>query len=697
MPTPKKKTTPKKTVPKKKAPAKKKAVAAKAPVEVIEQRVLLTPSSICMVVTGRLLQEFNVAVRSFRLQHPDIPIMVAADEPTSAALKAEPPVPNMIVGITFTQNDMAQILQRGRMPERLINSGSHPPAVLFFKMEILKLAITEFGDSMFVDADTIFMDKIEFPVWASTELALSPRYGTVAQDQFGKYNGGMVWSNAIESAQKWQDLYVNGDGFLDEGCLNEVAGEEPHTVTFDRNQNHGPWRLAPPEKVKLFHCHLDPEVVNGINDEDYRSKTIALATEIKRLMENMGILWDWNTTGVLRFKDSRMKSASPAQPAAAPIQVAHKPPTPAPTPIPTQAPEAASTNGVPPMPAAPSDRVEQVNNLAPPAGLPAYVVPFFKCPGSGMLAQYSHQMFAPGGVLFGKNNRSLVVEVAFGQDPFEVWDPSINVLQLRSSSLMWQKEAMINIGFRYLAAQGHTMLGYLDCDIRLGVPTWEDQVPRLIGRAPLQLFDYITHEFSDTSDATFGAASDFSRRKINPQLSAKAGGGWVYTKDFLDRSKGLYDRAIVGGGDTLNWLALHEGSFDRGFLWAGLTNMREAAAHYEEWSATVRGICEGVLPQYLPNVTALSQAHGTKESRKYLERHALLDEVGYNPATMVDHDANGLLRWTAEAPELLQSNVSTYLAARGVAVKRDPSMGPSDPTDAGIAVVGNSNCWAPIE
>ena len=44
--------------------------------------------------------------------------------------------------------------------------------------------------------------------------------------------------------------------------------------------------------------------------------------------------------------------------------------------------------------------------------------------------------------------------------------------------------------------------------------------------------------------------------------------------------------------------------------------------------------------------------HGDRENRRYLERQAELNAIGYNPYTDIRVDANGSLAWASDKPGL---------------------------------------------
>jgi hypothetical protein len=57
----------------------------------------------------------------------------------------------------------------------------------------------------------------------------------------------------------------------------------------------------------------------------------------------------------------------------------------------------------------------------------------------------------------------ITVECAFGNAPFEL-PPSLNVIQMRANTLLWQKERLLNLAASWLP-RSCKYVAWLDCDI----------------------------------------------------------------------------------------------------------------------------------------------------------------------------------------------------------------------------------------
>ena len=74
--------------------------------------------------------------------------------------------------------------------------------------------------------------------------------------------------------------------------------------------------------------------------------------------------------------------------------------------------------------------------------------------------------------------RVLVVEQAFGDDPFEL-DAGENVLQVRGGDVMWQKERLLNVAVAQLP-NSVTKVGWFDADLIFKEPDWLERTSRAL-------------------------------------------------------------------------------------------------------------------------------------------------------------------------------------------------------------------------
>src|SRR5690242_4331096 len=86
----------------------------------------------------------------------------------------------------------------------------------------------------------------------------------------------------------------------------------------------------------------------------------------------------------------------------------------------------------------------------------------------------------------------MTVECAFGDDNFEI-PQADNVLRVRSKSVMWQKERLINYAVSQLPPECK-YFGWLDCDIIFTQDDWAEQAVQKLQKAHvIQLFKKVIY------------------------------------------------------------------------------------------------------------------------------------------------------------------------------------------------------------
>jgi hypothetical protein len=69
--------------------------------------------------------------------------------------------------------------------------------------------------------------------------------------------------------------------------------------------------------------------------------------------------------------------------------------------------------------------------------------------------------------------RFLTVELAFGDDPFELTKfPEVMQLRTNKDNIMWQKERLLNIGIDKIINEGYEKVAWLDADIIFEDDAW---------------------------------------------------------------------------------------------------------------------------------------------------------------------------------------------------------------------------------
>jgi hypothetical protein len=263
----------------------------------------------------------------------------------------------------------------------------------------------------------------------------------------------------------------------------------------------------------------------------------------------------------------------------------------------------------------------------------------------------------------------IVVECAFGNDPWFL-DPSAEVIQLRTSAALWQKERLINCGLARVP-EACTKVAWLDADILFQNPDWALRASELLDDlAVVQLADRIVR--SPRGSQTYaGAGPGFESFAAvylahpNAMLLATierhghTGFGWAARRSVLDRA-GLYDACIVGGGDHVMAHAFC-GDWESPCLTRMMGSDTAWYHHAVAWASRVYPLVKARLG--VVEGAALHLWHGDLASRQYDLRYEPLREAQFDPNQDLETEESGCWRWASEKPAL-HSAVENYLARR---------------------------------
>jgi hypothetical protein len=229
------------------------------------------PSSGATVTTAETLAECKIAVRSFQMTHPGVPVFVACTTPEVQAAMAGP-------GVT------ALLMPLEPLPAAVkLHNVYHRPDAIRLKMAIMRAVLTDprqCHDVLFFDADLIFQAPVfisahEADVMLSLNLSVTPdMQRTVAQ--FGLFNAGLVWTRSLEFVDWWEREYLDPSkpgAFYEQTALG-LAPAKFATDYFPTWHNWGFWRGGLGKRqVGSFHVHLG----DGLFMTDYiRKGTLAL-------------------------------------------------------------------------------------------------------------------------------------------------------------------------------------------------------------------------------------------------------------------------------------------------------------------------------------------------------------------------------------------------------------------------------------
>jgi hypothetical protein len=156
-----------------------------------------------------------------------------------------------------------------------------------------------------------------------------------------------------------------------------------------------------------------------------------------------------------------------------------------------------------------------------------------------------------------------IVELAYGNQKFLMTNKkNPRHLQLRTTTPLWHKENMINIGVKNLLPPDWKAMAWIDSDLEFDSPTWATDTLRILnGECDIvQLFSHCVDMDPSTKCMKVFNSAGFQYSKQVPFSTGSniwhPGYAWACTRKAYDMMGGLYDKAILGSGDNIMMLCL---------------------------------------------------------------------------------------------------------------------------------------------
>lgn len=239
--------------------------------------------------------------------------------------------------------------------------------------------------------------------------------------------------------------------------------------------------------------------------------------------------------------------------------------------------------------------------------------------------------------------------------------------RVRSASVLWHKERLLNIALAQLPASVEGVV-WADADLLFENPRWfESTAQSLRDCDVLQPFSSVCQQHAehlgvevDSFASRVSESPSLARERFNAH--GHTGYAWAMRADYARRS-GLFDACVIGGADHV--MAHAFVSSEHVACAPPLLGPIDGALHraYLRWRARLHGsdghaLRLGVVPGRVRHL-----AHGSRGARRYLARNVALDKAGFDPVQHLRRNAYDAWEWTDEAatPRRL---VERYFAQR---------------------------------
>ena len=256
-----------------------------------------------------------------------------------------------------------------------------------------------------------------------------------------------------------------------------------------------------------------------------------------------------------------------------------------------------------------------------------------------------------------------IVELAYGDQKFIITDKNNkNHLQLRTQVPLWHKENMINLGVKYLLPKDYKAFAWIDADVEFDSCTWALDTLKILNgyKDIVQLFSHCIDMDQEKNNLnvfnSFGYC--FEKQKTYTTKGTDywhPGYAWAITRKAYEKINGLYDKAILGSGDSIIAMSLinkcntiNNPYYDKDY--------NNSMLIYQKSASKLRlGYTPGIIRHYY---------HGSKINRKYTERWKILMKYNYSPLTHINYDCSGIIIPTNTFSKEFKDEIYNYFKER---------------------------------
>lgn len=212
-------------------------------------------------------------------------------------------------------------------------------------------------------------------------------------------------------------------------------------------------------------------------------------------------------------------------------------------------------------------------------------------------------------------------------------------LWFKTEQAIFLKENLWNLGARHCDAEH---LVFLDGDVEFGNPHWLHLTRVALSTQfdLVQPYDQAVWLRDDrTTYCQRGAVAEAIRTKTPLDLRIQHPGfGWAMTRKAFEDIGGWYEFQPLGAGDTAFAVAL-----DTSLQHAAVEKLFSPPS-YLRYQQRASGL--GLRIGCVPHSTVYHRYHGEFAKRQYDRRYSFLPDLLPSGELPMDHDPQGLLRWT---------------------------------------------------
>jgi len=234
-------------------------------------------------------------------------------------------------------------------------------------------------------------------------------------------------------------------------------------------------------------------------------------------------------------------------------------------------------------------------------------------------------------------------------------------LQLRTTTPLWHKENIINLGVKHLLPSSWKAFAWIDADLEFESATWAKDTLKILNGCKdiVQIFSHCID--MDNNENTMkihtSAGHQYEYKKQYNKIGLDfwhPGYAWAMTRKAYEKIGGLFQYSILGSGDHNIMLSL----LGNGIKSIQSDNSDEYKQCILDFEKKIKGLRFGYTPGVIRHYY-----HGSKKNRQYCERWQILVKAQYKPC-MVKIGENGVLEPSEFMKKELIDDILIYFQQR---------------------------------
>jgi len=256
-----------------------------------------------------------------------------------------------------------------------------------------------------------------------------------------------------------------------------------------------------------------------------------------------------------------------------------------------------------------------------------------------------------------------IVELVYNDQSFVITNKSNkNHLQLKTDDPLWHKENMINLGVQHLLPKNYKAFAWIDGDIEFDNNSWALDTLKILNgcKDVVQLFSHCVDLNHDNTNLNIFNGIGYCYNKGHKYVTKGSdywhpGYAWAITRKAYERIGGLYDKGVLGSGDSIMALSF----VNRSKCMNNINYNKDYNNSMLDYQVIAKKIRLGYTPGIIRHFF-----HGSKQNRRYTDRWKILMKHNYSPQKDLTYNDKGVLIFTATTSNDFKQDILNYFHER---------------------------------